>query len=417
MISIASLIHSHLTATVSFVSCECELCVPPPSSLLPPPSSLLPPPSSLLPPQSSLLPPPSSSPVPTPSTLHILLLHPSLPPSTHSLCFARRALRARSAFSPENFLLKRKFPPSSSSLARGYCLLGLAHHFNYFMGTGEFPDMIKLGKITPIFKKEDEQLLKKYRPVSTLPIFGKIFEKIIYSRLHNFFVSQGILYDKQFGFRKSHSTNHALNYSISQMKSELKKGNHVLGIFIDLSKAFCTIDQGILIKKLEHYGVRGSVLSLLTSYLQNRKQCVLVLGEISESLPVIYGVPQGSCLGPLLFLIYINDLGKISKSCEIILFADDTNIFVSGGTQELAFTTAQEILKTISNYMNCNKLHVNLEKSCYMYFNNTSKSEKVEKLNNFVLKISNTSLPQVKHTKFFGVIIDNKLTWQPHLSS
>ena len=247
----------------------------------------------------------------------------------------------------------------------------------HLMGTGKFPDMIKLGKITPIFKKEDEQLLKNYRPVSTLPIFVKNFEKIIISRLYSFFVSQGILYDKQFGFRKTHPTNHALNYSMSHIKSELKKGNHVLGIFIDLSKAFDTIDHGILIKKLEHYGVRGSVFSLLTSYLQNRNQCVSVLGEISESLPVIYGVPHGSCLGPLLFLIYINDLGKISKSCETILFADDTIIFVSVGTQE--------ILNIISNYMNCNKLHVNLEKSCYMDFNNTRKIENDEKLNKFVL--------------------------------
>ena len=136
------------------------------------------------------------------------------------------------------------------------------------------------------------------------------------------------MYDKQFGFRKSHSITHARNYSVSHIESELKKGNHVLGIFIDLSKAFDTIDHGILIKNLEHYGVRSSVLSLLTSYLQNRQQCVSVLGKTSESLPVIYGVPQGSCLAPLLFLIYINDLGKISKSCVIILFADDTNIFV-----------------------------------------------------------------------------------------
>ena len=127
-------------------------------------------------------------------------------------------------------------------------------------------------------------------------------------------------------------------------------------------------------------------MSLPTSYLQNRKQFVSVLGEISESLPVIYGVPQESCLGSLVFLIYTNDLGKISKSCEIILFADDTNIFVSTGTQELAFKTAQKILNIISNYMNCI----------------TCKTENAEKLNKFVLKSS-----------------DNKLTWQlqPHLSS
>ena len=175
------------------------------------------------------------------------------------------------------------------------------------------------------------------------------------------------MYDKQFGFRKSHSTNHALNYSISHIKSELKKGNHVLGIFIDLRKAFDTIDHGIFIEKLEHYGVRGSVLLLLTSYLQNRQQCVSVLGETSESLPVIYGAPQGSCGAK------INDLGKISKSCEIILFADDTNIFVSAGTQELAFVTAQKILNIISNYMNCNKLHANLGKSCFFLLLKTLK--------------------------------------------
>ena len=285
------------------------------------------------------------------------------------------------------------------------------------MKTGNFPDKLKVGKITPIYKKDNEQHLENYRPVSTLPIFGKIFEKVIFTRLYSFFVSQGLLHDKQFGFRKNHSTNHALNYSISHIKSQISKGYHTLGIFIDLSKAFDTIDHGILIKKLEHYGIRGPMLSLLASYLANRKQCVSVLGETSTLLSVIYGVPQGSCLGPLLFLIYINDLGSLSKDSEIILFADDTNIFVSAQTLESAFKTAQTVLNKISGYMNCNKLHINLDKSCFMLFQKRKTEISPDPTQNFDLKILGTPLPQVDQTKFLGVIIDDELSWQPHVKS
>ena len=182
--------------------------------------------------------------------------------------------------------------------------------------------------------------MKNYRPVSTLPIFDKIFEKVIYVRLYNFFVSQGILHNKQFGFRKNHSTTHALNYSISQTKNALNKNEHVLGTFIDVSKAFDTIDHEILLKKLEHYGIRGRALSLLASYLRNRIQVVSVLAETSDPLSVIYGVPQGSCLDPLLFLIYIND-------SDIILFADDTNIFIRATSKDAAYTKPNDILEKI----------------------------------------------------------------------
>ena len=295
----------------------------------------------------------------------------------------------------------------------------LSSHFNYLMKVGKFPDELKLGKITPIYKKESDELLENYRPVSTLPIFGKIFEKIIYSRLYNYFESKGILHDRQFGFRKQHSTSPALNYSIDKIKQSIEKGGHVLGIFIDLSKAFDTIDHKILINKLNHYGVRGNTLSLIESYLSNRKQCVSALGEISEQLAVIFGVPQGSCLGPLLFLIYINDISNICKSNELILFADDTNIFVKGKSKQEVYIEANMILKKLSIYTMLNKLHVNLEKSCFMYFTKTSSNDENDNENDNIppIMIGATEIKRVSEIKFLGVVIDEKLSWDAHVKS
>ena len=136
----------------------------------------------------------------------------------------------------------------------------LSGFINYFMQLGVFPKLLKVGKISPIYKKGDSQLFENYRPISLLPIFGKIFEKILYDRLYNFFSSKSVIHSKQFGFRKNHSTGHAINYSINKILNELKQHNHVIGIFIDLSKAFDTIDHEKLIIKLEHYGIRGICL-------------------------------------------------------------------------------------------------------------------------------------------------------------
>ena len=287
--------------------------------------------------------------------------------------------------------------------------------YNSCIDEGTFPTILKNGKISPVYKKGDDQLLENYRPVSTLPIFGKIFEKIIYERLYKFFISQGSLQDCQFGFRKSHSTTHALNYSVSAVSNSLKNDNHVIGIFIDLSKAFDTIDHHKLLHKLDHYGIRGVAHKLLSSYLFDRKQYTEVLGECSDHTKVEFGVPQGSVLGPLLFLLYVNDIVNCTNDAKFVLYADDTNIFVFGKTQDEVVSKANDVLSLVSSYMMVNQLHINLAKSYFMNFGCKNKSSKLNN-NKIRLFLNNVEIKEVNEIKFLGVIIDKNLSWGPHLS-
>ena len=195
---------------------------------------------------------------------------------------------------------------------------------------GVFPVELKIARIIPLYKGENNQLIHNYRPISVLPFFSKIFEKIVYKYVVDFLDDNNIFYQYQFGFRKHHSTSHAIITLVERVTKALDTGKYIVGVFLDLKKAFDTVDHSILLKKLEKYGIRGNMHKWFKSYLSFRVQFVEYNNCHSDNKQITHGVPQGSILGPLLFILYINDFSKASDLLFSILFADDTSVFIEG---------------------------------------------------------------------------------------
>ena len=243
---------------------------------------------------------------------------------------------------------------------KDFIISPFTHICNLSITTGVFPRQMKIANIVPIYKSGDNTLFNNYRPVSVLPLFSKILERIVYNRLIEFFNKHSVLYDYQFGFRKLYSTHMALITLIDKLSNALDEGSKVVGIFLDFSKAFDTIDHDILLLKLEHYGVRGLALGWFKNYLNSRFQYVMYNGIKSYQSQVTCGVPRGSILGPLLFLIYVNDLHKVVKNAFLLLFADDSNLFYTGNDMVDITEKINDDLQHLTEWLASNKLSLNI---------------------------------------------------------
>lgn len=297
----------------------------------------------------------------------------------------------------------------------------LTHIFNQSFSTGIVPDKFKVAKVLPIFKNGDNDVLNNYRPISILPAFSKLLEKIMYKKLFNYIDNNNILNSKQYGFRPKHSTIHPLLQFIKHIteNNDKRTKDLTLAIFLDLSKAFDTISHRILLDKLYKYGIRGVSNKWFESYLEQRTQYVEFKSIKSRTMHVNCGVPQGSILGPLLFLIYINDLPNCTN-LNILSFADDTTLYCSGHNVKNLFELVNRDLKNVQRWLHANRLFLNIKKTSYMTFSANQNYNKPIELD---LYLNNTPISYVstreqnnpKLIKFLGVIMDDTLSWNKHI--
>lgn len=299
----------------------------------------------------------------------------------------------------------------------------LTYLINLMFSTGIFPSELKLAEVIPIHKGGARDCVNNYRPISMLPTLSKVAEKLINKRLVNYLDSKTLLSKSQFGFRAGVSTSDAVHELVDHIVTKLDNGKKVIGIFLDLAKAFDTVSAPLLMDKLEKLGIRGIQHNLFQDYLSNRQQRVKIDENVSEDLPITYGVPQGSVLGPTLFLTYINDLCNLQlPNGKVITYADDTALIFHGDTWEQAYDFAQSGFNTVTSWLTDNVLTLNVDKTKFIPFSIRRSAVSVH--NKYSIKAHFCKSNQVCqcddltlafNIKYLGVMIDSTLSFNRHI--
>lgn len=297
---------------------------------------------------------------------------------------------------------------SAPAIAASLCDL-----YNFSISACQIPKEWKEAKIIPIPKSANAGVdVEQFRPNSILPIVSKVLESLIHSQVYSYIQEAGILNEVLSGFRHGYCAQDALLRTVDDWRSGLDENKVVGVVFVDLRKAFDSIDHGLLLRKLAQYGIAGSSLKWFECYLSERRQRVVVGYEFSRWVAVRSGVPQGSILGPLLFNIFVNDLPDVVQTSKIMLYADDTTLYYASSCMSEMKEVLTRDLQCVSSWIEQNRLKLNVKKTQWMCL--ARKNRKTEALN-LDVKMNGEVLQQCKKVKYLGVTIDNHLCWKDHI--
>jgi hypothetical protein len=289
----------------------------------------------------------------------------------------------------------------------------LLHIVNLILTTGIYPTALKRARVIVIWKGGSKSDMGNYRPISVLSLINVLIEKCLIKQLNNFVTNQSIIVNEQYGFRKGLSTELALMNVKETALSAFKVGEIIVGLFLDFKKAFDSIDHNILLNKLEHYGIRGTALELIRSYLHKRLQYVQLNNHASDDGFVLYGVPQGSVLGPLCFILYINDIVNTWLLANFVMFADDTNIFIRGKSAQIIQNDFHNLSVNLCEWIDFNHLRLNIQKTKMVIFKPKNRILDAQ----IQISLYNEVVEEVRSVKFLGVIFQDSLIWDEHINS